>query len=151
MILKKNVTGFFDQSDTPTKVDLEEIKSIVYALEFTKIYKIKEFKEPEQNRNYFKITLLNLTTNDNVCILINGQYPYYCGVICGRNWMNNTFIELPSTLRNCLDTKFDFFTPADLNAVVNTIDLKELSNAELKQIQYWKSKTFGEIIFNGYD
>jgi hypothetical protein len=30
-------------------------------------------------------------------------------------------------------------------------ELKLLDKNEIKQIQYWKSKKYGEILFNGYD
>lgn len=151
MKLRKNITGFADLADKQSKVELKEIKSAIFSIEITKAYKISEIKEPGQSSNYFTVTLTDLRTNDTMGILINGQYPCYCGVTGDSSWMNLKFIELPLAVRNCMDKKFKYLTPTELYLTVDRNDLKELSESELRQINYWKSKTLGEIIFNGYD
>ena len=153
MKLKKGITGFGSAKELLIKpfVDIALFKSSLYPIEYTGQFKIMDFKDTEINTNYSRVAIKDKLSNNDFDILVNNYYPYYCGVTSHSAWMNFTFIDLPNEIRNCLDENFEYLTTTDLNLRVDDENLSELSEPELKQIKYWKSKTFGEIIFNGYD
>lgn len=153
MKLKKGITGFWHTvEDEPVpSVDVKHIKLAILSIENAGVYKVTAFKEPDYSNNYYRISLADKLKNDELDILVNAHHPYYCGVTFNSSWMALKFIDLPSDIRKCLDNDFNYLTPKELNLKPNREDLVELSKAELQEVEFWKSTTIGEIIFNGYD
>lgn len=153
MQLKKGITGFWHINETSPApyVDLGLVKLQVYAIEYTGEYKIAEIKDQEIANNYYRIVVYDKQSHPVFDILVNACYPYYCGITAESQWMQLEFIDLPFEIRQALDPHFVYLLPADLLKKVTPEDLGELSDAELGEIKYWKSNTFGAIIFNGYD
>jgi hypothetical protein len=153
MKLKRGITGFWhidDKTSIPF-LNITFIKAKMHQIEYSGLYKIIDFKDTEASNNYFRISLTDKLAKQNIDILVNAHYPYYCGVTTNSECMNNNFINLPESIRQCLDSDFTYLDPINLNLKVTNEDLTELGSAELAEIKYWKSKTFGEIIFNSYD
>jgi len=60
-------------------------------------------------------------------------------------------IELISQLKAEVNSSLILLNPKELNKKVNISDLELLGESEIKQINYWKSKILGEIVFNCFD
>ncbi|HAD80588.1 MAG TPA: hypothetical protein DCF99_16150, partial [Flavobacteriaceae bacterium] len=60
-------------------------------------------------------------------------------------------VELISQLKAEVNSSLILLNPKELNKKVEVSDLELLGETEIKQINYWKSKTLGEIVFNCFD
>ena len=63
-------------------------------------------------------------------------------------------IRHPAQLKNQIlnfQTEIQILDLDILNQEPTKIEKKNLGKTEIEQIDYWDSKTYGEIIFNGYD
>ena len=105
----------------------------------------------DESINFYRVEILDKMRNLKFAILFNAQYRYYCGVTIESSWMKLSFIDLDLKIRNHFDREFEFLSPVQLNQVANSEDLKDLSKTEIDQIKSWNSRSFGEIIFNGFD
>ncbi len=150
MILPKGITGFgkpiTNVKNLSTKTLLDELFQRIQKNHY---FKLKEFKNPENSTNYYKLILLD-NKNNELKILINSIFPFYCGVI-DYEWMQLQFVDLPQKVHSMFGELF-FYTPITvLNQKVNIENIVNLDKYEINQINYWESQTIGEIIFNGYD
>ncbi len=60
-------------------------------------------------------------------------------------------VELISQLKAEVNSSLILLNPKELNKKVEVSDLELLGESEIKQINYWKSKTLVEIVFNCFD
>ncbi len=153
MKLKKGITGFWHlTNDIPApSIAISTIKSLLAQLEADSNYVVTAITDVEINNNYFTIGIVDRAKNLKFNILVNAQYPYYCGTTSESSWMNLSFIDLDYGIRFFFDKELEYVSPTQLNKEYATNDLKDLSQTEIEQIDYWGSKSFGEIMFNGYD
>ncbi len=153
MKLKKGITGFWNLiHDKPApSINQSTFLSSVNEINKSSDYHITAVLDVQVSNNFFTLKIVNKIKNLKFSILINAQYPYYCGVTAESSWMNLNFIDLESKIRVYFDKKFDYLSPNQLNKNVVLTDLKDLSPTEIDQINYWNSESFGQIIFNGYD
>ena len=153
MILQKGITGFWQngQEQVAPEIDMGRLKSLVLSLNQTGRFKVSEVQTDLTAQNYIRYHILSLVKGEKFDLLFNAHYPYYCGVTEDSKWMNLRFIEVETTLRSQLEPPLQFLGPELLDSEVSKRDLGLLTQVELDQIAYWKSSTFGEIIFNGYD
>lgn len=149
VILKRGITGFSSPNDNLEIKDL--VTEVIRDLKFDRDFKVIEFIEVSQSCNYFRIKCESLANGDQMDIVINLNYPIYGGITKESSWMKLSFIELPDLLRKYFDENFKYLSKETLEVVVNEFDLVYLDEVERNQIKYWESKTFGDIIFNGYD
>ncbi len=105
---------------------------------------------PSASRNYYTLKIIHRHKLKKYIILINSIYSYYCRVEKDE-WMNLHFKELNEKITSIFGSSFQYLPPKTLNSKFDTKDLINLSKEELNAIKYWKSKTIGQIIFNGYD
>jgi hypothetical protein len=85
-------------------------------------------------------------------LLINSAYYIIAGVTIESEWLNLYFIDLPNDFTEQI--KNDNIIILDKNKLetkVSNSELEILDKQEIKQVEYWLSETYGEIIFNGYD
>ncbi|MDR0467905.1 MAG: hypothetical protein LBG67_03550 [Campylobacteraceae bacterium] len=85
-------------------------------------------------------------------MLINSAYYIIAGVTIESEWLNLYFIDLPNDFTEQI--KNDNIIILDKNKLetkVSNSELEILDKQEIKQVEYWLSETYGEIIFNGYD
>jgi len=153
MILRKGITGFYDTKDfgniRSTKND--EIKTILKKILHP--YIPSNVIEPQSDNNYFSVNIQNKTNGLNFKLLINEIYCMIAGVTSESKWMKLEFIDLPNDFIEQInfDNGFMILNKKLLETEVPKEEIKILDKAEMDQINYWKSKTYGEIIFNGYD
>jgi hypothetical protein len=152
IILKKGITGF----DKPKEINehsITEIENLIKNIKYPFV-KIGEIKTPNESSNYFRISLINQIENLKFDILINIYYWVISSVKFESNWMNLEFLEFDNQLKNQIlnfQTEIQILDVNILNQEVSKIEKENLGKTENEQIEYWDSKTYGEIIFNGYD
>lgn len=147
-MIKEGITGFncSDLHDLDHK--LESLKVSILSL---KKFKIKTVYDQNESSNYVRIKLRDYIENTEIDLLINVQYGYSCAVTNESSWMNLKFIDIPTILENKVKDIFPCLKPEYLNSKLNDMDIRNLTKVERKQVEYWKSETKGEVIFNGYD
>jgi hypothetical protein len=153
MNLKRGITGFshLNENFALPAVNFSFVKSLAYQIYASANFNVLKISDMEISTNYYSVEMLDKMRNFKFAVLFNAQYPYYCGVTIESSWMKLSFIDLDLKIRNHFDKEFEFLAPALLNQTVNSKDLNDLSKTEKDQIKYWNSRTYGEIIFNGYD
>ena len=146
MVLKKGITGFGHVSS----LTINEINSVLEKIKYPYLY--SNIIEPQVNNNYFCINIYNLNEKPNFKILINNTYYIIAGITMGSEWMNLHFIDLPNDfIKQIKGDEIIILNKSTLETKVPNNEINVLDDSEIKQINYWGSKTYGEIIFNGYD
>jgi hypothetical protein len=151
-ILKKGITGF----DKPKEINehsIAEIENLIKNIKYPFV-KTGEIKKPNESSNYFRISLINQIDNNRFDILLNIYYWIISSVKAESNWMNLEFLEFNNQLKNQIlnfHTEIQILDVGTLNQEASRIEKENLRKTEIEQIEYWDSKTYGEIIFNGYD
>ena len=151
-ILKKGITGF-DKPNEINEHSITEIESLIKNIKYPFV-KTGEIKKPNESSNYFRISLINQVENKRFDILLNIYYWIISSVKAQSNWMNIEFLEFDKQLKNQIlnfQTEIQILDLNILNQEPTKIEKKNLGKTEIEQIDYWDSKTYGEIIFNGYD
>lgn len=88
----------------------------------------------------------------NIQVLCHSIYPIiaFTRPIVDSN-LRLEFLNNPE-LRDAFERQgFEVALPDELNRSTIEADLTKLNPAEIEQINYWKPKTIGEIIFNWFD
>ena len=153
MKLQKGITGFRKANGDQdyAQIDENELKKHAYHCGNLTEFRLEEILCPDASSNYFRLIYKHKITKQRIDIVINNQYPFYAGISSDSKWMQLQFVDLPQEIRMCLDEKFTYLNPKLLTTEFSDEDLTELSATEVDQIEYWDSKTYGEVIFNGYD
>ncbi|MDO1446865.1 hypothetical protein Q0590_11410 [Rhodocytophaga aerolata] len=153
MKLKKGITGFYNHAhDTIPKLDRKSLKDCAYNCTYSTDYRLEKILNPDQTSNYYRMSYKHCRSNEKIDVVVNSHYPYFAGINPESSWMNLEFVSLPKEISQAFEEAgFIYLTPQVLTAQFDKKDLEELSQNELQQIVYWKSKTFGEVIYNGYD
>jgi hypothetical protein len=146
MVLRKGITGFCNS--LPLKNS--EINNILTYIEYPYIY--SNIIEPQINNNYYVVNIQNKINGLKFKLLINGIYYVIAGVAMESKWMELEFINLPADFIGWFrNTEIMILNKEILETEAPEEEIKTLEKNEINQINYWKSKTYGEIIFNGYD
>jgi len=84
-------------------------------------------------------------------LIVNSTYLIFACVEKNRCF-DLKFIDFPIELISQLKAEVNSsLILKELNKKVNISDLELLGESEIKQINYWKSKILGEIVFNCFD
>lgn len=146
MLLKKGVTGFGNTSS----LTIDEVKTVLKNIRYP--YIPLKITEPQANSNYFCIEIENKIDELKFNMLINSKYYIIAGITTESEWLDLHFIDFPSDFTEQI--KNDNIIIMDKNESETKVpnnELEILDKKEIEQIKYWKSETYGEIIFNGYD
>lgn len=153
MTLKKGITGFHNllKNDQPTFLTKPSFINWInnFALHYP--FRIKEIIEPKHDSNYYRVKLVNCIENDRFDVLFNNHHPFFCGVTEDSQWMALKFIELSNNIRSLFESQFEYLEIKELERKPTSSELNKLEQIERDQVEYWKSETIGEIVFNGYD
>lgn len=149
MKLQKGITGF-DTTPNYTTEDLEKIlKGIKYP--FTKTEVVLKVND---SSNFYQIKINHQKTKQDFYLIVNSAYLIFACVEKNRCF-DLKFIDFPveliSQLKAEVNSSLILLNPKELNKKVEVSDLELLGESEIKQINYWKSKTLGEIVFNCFD
>jgi hypothetical protein len=146
MILKQGITGFGNVDI----VTLEEVKVFLKNIKYP--YMCSDVGAPEISTNYYRVNIYNKINGMNFDLLVNAVYYIIAGVTTESTWRELYFIDMPNDfIEQIQDNKIMILNNERLGSTVPDDELEILTKEEKRQIKYWKSKTYGEIIFNGYD
>ena len=153
MKLLKGITGFRKvyEVENPTQIDEKKLKEFAHQCGNVTKFRLEEILRPNTSSNYYRLIYQHKITGQRIDLAINCQFPLYTGISSNSQWMQIRFVDLPAEIRTYFDPNFTFLEPEWLTTEFADEDLIELSEAEVDQIKYWESKTYGEVIFNGYD
>ena len=149
MELPNGVTGFYDrEANKPPQVDGTLFKQLCFSI-LSHGGKVIDFKTPQYPANYYYARVEML--GNPLYILLNEHYPYLA-FASDHEYRNITFIDAPA-LHAHFSPFYQVLGKKALNKPLNlSLAMKtKLNNAELKQIEYWKPKSIGQIIFNYWD
>ncbi len=145
--LLHNCSGFdTTQNHFPTT-----IKKLIKIFESKDFKFIKLFDEKElSTANYKVIEFIN--NNKTFHIAFNNHKPY-CAFIKNFSVTNLVaeFRYFPLEPAYALQNFAYCFSPNRLEMPLEGAWISKLSETELKQIKYWKAKTWGELLFNKWD
>lgn len=151
-ILKLGITGF----NKPKNIQQHSINAMENLLKNIKYPFVNnsEIQLPNNNTNYFRIAFINQIENSKFDVLINQYYWIMCGVKTDSEWMNLQFLELDNQFKNQIqnfEPKIQILDVVTLNHEIEETEKANLGKTEIEQMEYWNSKTYGEIVFNGFD
>ncbi|SFT79437.1 hypothetical protein SAMN05216474_2365 [Lishizhenia tianjinensis] len=147
---RKGIIGFNSQSHHSR----DEIISFLQQIVFPYFIDFKSLVPPSDSSNFWQVTVSNVKNKVAFDLLINSTYWYLALVEEKGSWMNNKYIDFPEDLLTQLKgVPIDVFPMSndELNRIFKEEELSALDDIEIEQIKYWKSKTVGEVVFNGYD
>lgn len=151
-ILKKGVTGF----DKPMHIQEHSniaIEDFVRCITHP-FMKIGEILLPDGSSNYFRIHIVHKVQNKKFDILLNQYYWIVACVTSDSTWMNLNFLEFDTQIKNQIlsyHSEIEVLNGSFLMQEVSRLAMESLGTTEKEQIEYWEAKTYGQILFNGFD
>jgi len=146
MRLPNGITGFYDSNHTkPSQMDSKQFKQLCFTVMLTEGGKVIELKEPENPRNFFEAEIQIF--NSKLHILLNEHHPYIA-FASSVNFKDIVYIDEPQ-LSNEFSKYYKVLSVEELNSPISK--KSDFSNAEIKQLDYWKPKKVGDMIFNFWD
>lgn len=147
MELPNGVTGFYEGSNEPPKMDSKQLKSLCFNYVKTNGGKILEVWEPRECTNFFDIKVS--LRDKSFHILLNEHYPLLA-FASDVNFNQINFIDEPS-LSELFSSFYNVLKVEELHNPLFEYQYNNLNKAEVAQIKYWKPQRIGDIIFNFWD
>lgn len=150
MKLPPGATGFGAICHTPQE-DLRDLGTICHHAARRTGGTITELIPFSATPNFHTATITY--PNGRVSVLRHGLLPWIALALPARsgqvphNWLDR--IDLANAIREVSDLRI--VTRAELLQPLTATDLTDLGPAEIKQIEYWKPTTVGELLFNLWD
>ena len=154
MLLPKGTTGFWDASDDlgrPPDVDVKLFLGACYATARSSGMRVSAADGDLPPARSFHVATL-VSPDETLHVLCNACFPFVAFATGSSTMEQLAFVDasvLASAFRQA--GSFQVLAQELLNAAPTEEDLSELSAAEHDQIQYWKPKRLGDIIFNTWD
>ncbi|MFR7590169.1 MAG: hypothetical protein ACLUVC_01880 [Longibaculum sp.] len=146
MLLPNGISGFYDSKSNLQIFEPKRFKQICYRLIDFNQGKLLSFDCSLDNKNFYIAELILI--RKHCYLLMNAYYPYFAFASSIENG-NVTFIEIPKNLM--IDLSDCLFLNQDELTLSCEESIQMLNSVELYQIQYYKPKTVGEIIYNFWD
>ena len=127
------------------------LHSLVHQAAQLEGYRVAEIEPPRLDCNYYRVKLKGSDGNADVDLVFNAIYPYFAAIGDGSAWMQMDWVDAPARLCTSLEPQFAYLSADVLRAEFAGSDLADLFPSELRQIQYWETRTCDDVIFNGYD
>lgn len=145
MILRKGITGFFDNKNSPvSEMDFKIFKTLCHTIDSSTNWRLINIKS-NPNSNYYSTEFDTLS--GIIYILLNKHYP----IIAFTDNINIGNI----VFKNITDIKhllcdYEIVSADILNSSIDDV-VNELSETEMNQIAYWNPGSVGNVIFNCWD
>ncbi|WP_078410765.1 hypothetical protein [Priestia abyssalis] len=158
LLLRNGVTGFSNsEKDTPPSVDGQRFEQLCRKVAKLIGGKVSSFRKPFAHypSNFYEAKL----GNKNIYILLNGHYPF----VAFASFIQYTeikFIDEPQLYKAFNSFNYRVLTTNELNKPIRLVEKdgmlvvenqNNLNEGEMLQMEDWKPKTYGEIIFNFWD
>lgn len=158
LLLLNGITGLYNsEKDIPPSVDGKRFERLCGTIANLIGGKVSSFRKPFDNypSNFYEAYL----GNKNIYILLNGQYPFvaFASFI---QYNEIKFIDEPHLYKAFNSYHYKALTTKELNKPIRLIEKdgmlvvenrNNLNEGEMMQLEYWKPKSYGEIIFNFWD
>jgi len=146
MRLPNGITGFHDSNHTkPSQMDFKQFKQLCFTVMLIEGGKVIEFNEPEYPRNFFETEIEIF--NSKLHILLNEHHPYMA-FASSVDFTDIIYLDEPR-LSNEFSKYYKVLSVEELNSPISKES--DFSNSEIKQLDYWKPKKVGDMIFNFWD
>ena len=144
IILKRGVTGFFESADSKlSEMSFSSFRKICYSLRLEDFVLTETVQNKYSGYYYAKCRI----SGNNLYILLNRYYPFIAFTE-NLSYGEKVFKDVPA-----LEVFFYGYNvlKADILNSPFRKDESELSECELRQIDYYSPVTFGNVIFNEWD
>ncbi len=149
MKLQQGITGF----DAKPIFEQLELKEILKKIKHPFI-KQGELIKPNESSNFYQQKIKDERSNKEFYLIVNSTYLIFSCVENSRCF-DLRFIDFPieliSQLKQEVNSSIIVLSRKELLQNVTEDDLTDLSVSELNQINYWKTKSLGEIVYNCFD
>ena len=149
MKLQKGITGF----EANSSFDQEQLVSILKNIK-KPCLKEGDLIKPNESSNFYQQKIKDEKSKKEFYLLINSTYLIFSCVENSRCY-DLRFIDFPieliSQLKQEVNSSIIVLDRKELLQNVSKEDLTELGESEVKQINYWNTKSLGEIVFNCFD
>jgi len=146
-LIMKCITGFTNETNKFPKQEIKPFVSLIYSVLRGEL----EWEDLELvGKNYYWFVISS--KGQEYYFFLNAYYP----IAAVSKEISNDFIFLSETE---IEGKFKLITESNyillskekLEEEINKEDLKNLTEIEIKQYEYWKPRTLRELIFNNWD
>ncbi|WP_373232222.1 hypothetical protein [Cohnella sp.] len=147
-LIQKGITGF---SSTRNNETLEDTKSFLTCIHSIMQGKVEWEDIDIVGKNYY--WFLVSTNDQEFSFFLNAFYPL---VAIRRESPKSNFgylnaDEIEEQFPKLKQFKYKILSREVLNQDLLVSEVESLDEAEIKQAQYWKPRTYEEIIFNNWD
>lgn len=149
-ILKKGITGF----NTEATITEKQVKTFLNRITYPFDVDYNNIQAPNTSSNYWRVPYFDSSENEHFDLLINSTLWYLAIVSKKSSWMNLDFLNFSPDMYHQIRSIGGpemLMQKQILDRDIEPQDLEELDKSEIEQITYWKSRTIGEVMFNGYD
>jgi hypothetical protein len=152
MLLREGITGF----NSVSSFNFEDFKKLCYAISAYNNARLISFESHHTAKNFYEAKLD--LCDEKVHLLINQIYPFIA-LASSVEYFNIQFTDhVISSDLAAYGGDFRLLSKYELNEEIKldarTLTVKNensLNPAELKQLNFWKPKTVGEVIYNFWD
>lgn len=147
MVLAKGITGFCneDMLNTVEEIDAKAFRAACYEVALERGVTLVNIVECEYPFTYHKAIFD--VDGERIQLLVNIYYGIG-GFVKSSDPIQ--FCDIPSVL-STIGKHYKLLTEDELLTYPSSEELAKLDSEELKQLDYWKPRNQGEIIFNYWD
>ena len=149
--IRSGLTGFTSQ--TPFAV--AQFARACHELSRDLWGEVVSVAEPRETPSFYQARFQS--RSEDLSLVCHSTYPWFAfaepidevpgGVSCAL-----VFMDPPPDCRSLFeDSELRCLTKAELATPMARCDLSALLEEEIKQVEYWKPKTLGELVFNWWD
>jgi len=153
MQLPRGITGFRHMDDPPLPVsDHAAFRGHCYVAAQTLGGRVRSVEGPSQTSaaNYTRAVIE--LPGRSIAILLNAHVPIIAFAVASRESGPLQFTDMPALA--VLVQRFaayEVWPASQLAAPLTPDSCKQLAEAELNQIKYWRPRSIGEVVFNVWD
>jgi hypothetical protein len=150
--LPAGITGLGSDADSPASlIDTREFLSYCHSVAREHRGVVRSSYDAKYPRNFAAATLS--LPDCSLSVVLNVHYPFLAlATPLQEHDMEPQFIDLPSVADTFREfQRYTVLNPSELSTPITENVICALSEAERREIRYWKPEAIGEIIFNSWD
>ena len=152
MKLQYGISSFYDNDAKPPSVDFGLFKTLVYNVARELSLNVTNIEQDGSAHNYYFALFGSIEKIGLVC---NAHYPFvalvsnFDGPCFGKVLKGLDHPSVAGVVEQ--GGSFKYLGKTELMELLSSDNCSELAKSEKIQINEWKAKTVGEVIFNYYD
>jgi hypothetical protein len=148
--LPRGITGF----NTTERVEGKQFVTACYAVARIAGAKVEQVRTSDDaiTPNFHEAQLVFHDGSDSVRLICNKHFPVvaFAAPASFEGDANLQFVDCP-TVADLLTPLFRVLDKSAAGQLISSEAVAQLDEDELKQIEYWKPRNVGEIVFNYWD